>query len=205
MKTLVRRTTLMAGALATCAGVILATSPGACAATVWTLNYNATATTTIAKMGKSVTTTGTSTTDVTLETRTLTSSLTLAPVTTSAVDLGSLPLAYATVAVEPTAKATGTIDDNQVIHITQYAYLHITKLTGPAKLVNLVGANCRTATPVRMDLSGKMQGLFDPTKLSGTFTIPRFSGCGAFGILNSVVSSKMSGPGNTVALTLTPR
>ena len=65
MKTLVRRTTLTAGALATCAGVILATSPGACAATVWTLNYNATATTTIAKMGKSVTTTGTSTTTAT--------------------------------------------------------------------------------------------------------------------------------------------
>ncbi len=148
---------------------------------------------------------GTNTTYYTIEDHTLTSALALAPVTTSAVDLGRLPLAYATVAVEPTAKATGYVDSTQTLHITQYAHFHVTKLSGPAKLTNLVGSNCRTSAPVKMVLTGKMGGLFDPIKLSGSFSIPQFSGCGALGVLNPIVSSKMSGPGNTVALTLTPR
>lgn len=205
MHTLARRTCIATAALATTAGVALATSPGASAATVWTLNYNAKATTSIAKMGKSVTTTGTDTTYFTLETSTLTSSLSLAPVTTPAISLGSLPLAYATVAVEPTAKATGYVDKNQVVHISQKANFHVTKLSGPAKVANLVGSNCKTETPATLNLTGKMGGLFDPLKLSGTFSIPQLSGCGLLGSLNSVVSSKISGPGNTVALTLTPR
>ncbi len=205
MNTFARRATLAAAAVSTAGAVALATSPGASATTVWTLKYNASASTTIAKMGKTVTTTGTDTTYFTLDNSTLTSDLKLAPVTTTALSLGSLPLAYATVAVEPTKLATGYVDKTQTVHITQVANFHITKLSGPAKLTNLVGSTCKTTTPVTMTLTGKMGGLFDPIKLSGTFTMPKFSGCGLLGSMNSVVSGQMSGTGNKVALTLTPR
>ncbi|GAB3579425.1 hypothetical protein [Calidifontibacter terrae] len=205
MKPLARRATLTVAAASTIGAVVVATSPGASATTVWTLKYNASASTTIAKMGKTVTTTGTDTTYYTLDNNTLTSDLALAPVTTPALSLGSLPLAYATVAVEPTARATGYVDKNQLVHITQKVNFHITKLSGPAKVTNLVGSTCKTSTPVTMNLTGKMGGLFDPLKLSGSFTIPQFSGCGLLGAMNSVVSGQMSGPGNSVAITLTPR
>ncbi len=205
MTTFARRAALAATALATCGATALATSPGASAADL-TMKYNATASTTIAKMGKTVVTTGTANTGVTLGTPiTLSSDLKLAPVTTSALSLGSLPLAYATVAVEPTAPATGTIDlVNSKIAVNQKAYLHITKLTGPFQLANLVGSNCKTSTPVEMNLTGDLVSLTGPLKLSGSFTIPKFSGCGLFGSMNSIVSSQMSGTGNTVSLQLTP-
>lgn len=199
--------TLVSGAtiMATGADAARATTKAAAQDTVWNLGYDTSATTTIKKMNQSSTTSGFTFSTVHLEQGTLNSDLMLKDFKTP-VKVASIPLAYATIATEPVGKVTGTINTTtHKVTQTQKAYLHIKDISATGHgLINLVGANCRTKTPVDIPVSGTMNGGFDTLKLSGTFTIPEFTGCGLGGILNGVVNSQVSGPGNTITLTLTP-
>ncbi|UIJ34371.1 hypothetical protein [Allobranchiibius sp. GilTou73] len=189
------RTTLLGcAAVASSAGLLLTSAPGASADTVWTLRHNATATTYIKAMNKSVTTTGTQTAQFDLTNRKLTAVLNLAPTSTD-IKLAGLPLAKATIAIENVGKATGTIDYQNKVSVTQRVNLHITSLNPLGLPVNLVGNDCKTSTPVTLNLTGKVTGLFDPFSLSGTFSIPKFAGCG---LATPAVSALTSGDGNTV-------
>lgn len=65
-----------------------------------------------------------------------------------------------------------------------------------------VGNNCRTAKPFRLVLTGKPPyTLQQGGVLTGTVTIPPFTGCGVTENLNAVFNATVSGPGNFVKIT----
>jgi uncharacterized protein DUF6801 len=72
-----------------------------------------------------------------------------------------------------------------------------------------VGGQCRTAKPVRLVLIGRGENTFPPKgytvstggPLTGTLTIPPFTGCGVTENLDPLLTGSISGPGNFVKLT----
>jgi hypothetical protein len=60
--------------------------------------------------------------------------------------------------------------------------------------VNLVGDNCRTRSPITIEVSGTVDLANFGLDASGEFEIPRFEGCG---LLTPILSALISGPGNT--------
>ncbi|WP_253778018.1 DUF6801 domain-containing protein [Goodfellowiella coeruleoviolacea] len=65
-----------------------------------------------------------------------------------------------------------------------------------------VGPSCQTVRPASIDLTGPLQ----PTKggtLTATYTIPEFAGCGTSEPLDALFTGLISGPGNTLTMTLT--
>lgn len=170
--------------------------------TSWNLGYDTQASTTVKKMNSSASTTGFTFATVHVEKGTLASDLQLKEFKMP-VKLGGLKVAYATVAVEPVGKATGKIDTTKhtvTQHQTANLRVKDISLTGHG-LINLAGKDCHTQTTTSIDVSGPFKGGFDTLKLSGTYTIPKFTGCGA---VSGLVSNQVSGPGNTINLTLTP-
>ncbi len=66
-----------------------------------------------------------------------------------------------------------------------------------------VGPNCRTAVPIDAVLTAR-EGTYSITNggvLTGTITIPPFSGCGATEDLDPIFTGMVSGPGNFVKMT----
>ena len=68
---------------------------------------------------------------------------------TSTLKIGSLPLAKVTLAVEPTKPVAGRLTGLDVV-ANQEFNIHIKKIEPLGLPINLVGSNCRTATPVRI-------------------------------------------------------
>jgi hypothetical protein len=66
-----------------------------------------------------------------------------------------------------------------------------------------VGENCRTAVPIEATFTGEYgtYSITDGGVLTGTLTIPPFSGCGVSEDLDPIVTGLVSGPGNFVKLT----
>lgn len=66
-----------------------------------------------------------------------------------------------------------------------------------------IGPNCRTVEPIDAVFTGTYPAysITDGGVLSGTVTIPPFSGCGASEDLDSIFTGLISGPGNYVKLT----
>lgn len=186
---------------------VLAFSPATASAdandpNTWTLKYTTAATTTVKKMGTPTSTTGTITSKYNLTTTALTSNIALKDFKTP-VKMSGMQLGYATIAQEPVGPATGKVDSSTgMITQKQKVYLHIKDISPLGKgLINYVGPNCRTSVPVEMTVTGKMNGLFDPITLTGTYEIPKFSNCG---LMTDLVTKQVSGPGNTITLKLTP-
>lgn len=208
MRSPLRRGGVALAGTAALVGSTVALAPSANAEPIWTLNHNASVTTDVAKAGRSVTFSGSqvSTIDIGRYSDNVTADLKLGqgqlPVD---IPLGPIKIpgvGTATLQIEPIGKAKGSFDSGN-IDVTQKFNIHVVKVT-PLKLggPNLVGNNCRSASPVSLNLKGKLTGLFDPFTLSGTFTIPKFANCG---LLTSTVSSLTSGPGNTAKATFTPQ
>lgn len=197
------RTLMVTAAVAGLTGAGLAAAPHASAEENWTLNYNVSASTTVAKLNTTSTTTGTATTTLTPSTGAASTVLTLNQFQTP-VKLFGFQVATATIKQDSVGPSTGKIDFSTLkVNQTSKSNLRILQIAPfGLKNVNLVGPVCTTAEPATINVSGTTGGLFDPTHLSGTFTIPKFKNCG---LLTSVVSSQVSGPGNTIKLTLTPR
>ncbi|MFE9107313.1 DUF6801 domain-containing protein [Actinomadura geliboluensis] len=65
-----------------------------------------------------------------------------------------------------------------------------------------VGPRCRTVRDVDITLKGQMPNILQGGILEGTFTIPRFSGCGAREDLDRLFSGTVAGPGNLLRVTL---
>lgn len=194
-----KRTVLTIGAVGTAAITAVATAPGA-HAEVWTLKHTATVSTTIKAMNDTLTTTGNQNAQYDLEKGTLTANLALKDAT-SPVKIAGLPLAKATIAIEPTGPAKGTVDGKNNVKVTQKLNIHVKRIDPLGLPVNLVGNSCKTSTPVTMNLTGKLGGLFDPLLLKSTFSIPEFADCG---LSTAIVSKMVSGEGNTVSINLKP-
>lgn len=194
-------------ATGTAAAITVAAAPGANAAPIWKLHHKATVVTHVAKPDKDAKFTGVldSTVDIGTGKNNLSAALSVGTGTMK-VDLPIIPgklsvpsVATATLKIEPLGPAKGSFDSGR-ISATQRFNVRVVKLA-PAVLgfINLVPKTCMTETPATMKLSGKLTGLFDPATLKGSYTLPKFQGCG---LLTPVISSLTSGPGNSVQVHL---
>ncbi|KGN39554.1 hypothetical protein [Knoellia subterranea] len=121
------------------------------------------------------------------------------PDATSTLKVGSLPLAKVTLAVVPTKPVSGKLTGLDVV-ANQEFNIHIKKIEPLGLPINLVGNNCKTATPVKSQLTGTLTGLLDPYTLKGEYTIPKFSNCGLSTWLINLV---IPGTGNTMSADFT--
>ena len=65
-----------------------------------------------------------------------------------------------------------------------------------------VGGNCRTATDADIALKGEMTSVLEGGMLDGSFSIPRFTGCGVGEDLGPLFNGTVSGPGNLLRVSL---
>ena len=178
-------------------------APSAQADPVIPIDWTVDVTSHLAKLNKDLTVpTGTFKGGFDLATSTITGDLAL-PQATSRLDLGSLPLANVTLALEQTAPVTGTVDLATLTASTTATYnvriVAIRPLFAP--WVNLVKSTCVTRTPVSAGLAGPVD-LTNGSTFSGAFDLGKFSGCG-LGV-NEIVNGIVPGPGNTITARFTP-
>jgi hypothetical protein len=114
--------------------------------------------------------------------------------------LGSLRLVDATFQIEP-AFVSGHVDLATLAVTTTSTFdIRVTKVTAAGLPFNLVGNQCTTAEPVRVDIGGTAD-LVNGSTFTGEYTIPPLETCG---LLTPALSAVMSGPGNTFTGTFTP-
>lgn len=157
----------------------------------------------LAKLNKDlVVPTGTFTGGFDVATWQLTGNLAL-PEATSRLDLGSLPLAKVTMAMEQTAPVSGGVDLFTMTGTARSTFnvriLAIRPVLTP--WVNLVNPACVTRTPVVADLGGKVDLQLGST-FTGTYDLPKFTGCG-IGV-TAIVNQIVSGSGNSLTAKFTP-
>lgn len=127
------------------------------------------------------------------------------PQATSRLDLGSLPLANVTMAMEQTAPISGDIDIMTMQARTTSTFNVRILAIRPVLLpfFNLVnGSTCKTQTPVVASLAGKVD-LAAGSTFTGSYDLPKFANCG-FGV-NQIINLLVPGPGNTMTAKFTPR
>jgi hypothetical protein len=136
---------------------------------------------------------------VDLTTGAVTASLNLPPATGSFKELGLIPVT-ATVAFLQDGPTTGTVDLNTgAVTTMSNITLQITSLSVGGLPVP-VGPSCESATPAAVALAS--QPGFSIVKggtVSGTYTVPPFANCG---LVTPVLNLTITGPGNTITLTL---
>jgi hypothetical protein len=180
--------------------VIAATPAVASADTTITVRYPVNGSTFLKAANATVTLgPGTLRTKVDLTTGAVTASLKLPPATGSFTELGLVPVT-ATVAFIQNGPTTGTVDLNTGAVTTMSSIaLQITSLS-VAGLPVPVGPACESATPASVSLAS--QPGFSIVKggtVSGTYTVPPFAHCG---LITPVLNLTITGPGNTITLTL---
>jgi len=115
--------------------------------------------------------------------------------------------ATASIEFEPVGETVGTLVDG-VLVATSQAYVKLPKVT--KTLFGLVnwkiggGNECRTKEPVTFTITSENGEYFDALSggvVSGEYTMSELENCG---VLTSILSSKLAGPGNTINLSLTP-
>ncbi len=136
---------------------------------------------------------------VNLTTGAVTASLNLPPATGSFKEFGLIPVT-ATVAFLQNGPTTGTVDLNTgAVTTMSNITLQITSLT-VAGLPVPVGPSCESATPASVALASQPGfSIVNGGTVSGTYTIPPFAGCG---LITPVLNLTITGPGNTISLTL---
>ncbi|NUT51520.1 MAG: hypothetical protein HOV94_30120 [Saccharothrix sp.] len=99
----------------------------------------------------------------------------------------------------PVGKVTGTIFDGQV-----NAHAEVDIKLGDVAVDRQpldVGPACVTAEPASLDVFGPFE--MTKMKLTGSYAIPTFGGCQGRERLDPLFTGLISGPGNTIELTLT--
>ena len=181
------------------------------AAKPFSLTWNAAATTTATKLGQQIAFPSTTfTATIRPKKRTLSGPLVLPPATTS-VKLGKLDLVKITMQVAEPSKVTGTIEvDGPVwtIDAKQSYRVLITKVTGPAGLVNLVKPGAAPRGPPRrcpgtvdftkVGHAGRAGRLHDERELPD----PGVHRAAAL-LMDALLSSLVSGPGNPLSVHFT--
>jgi hypothetical protein len=190
-------TTAVVGA----AAAIVVAAPAQAAPIPITFN-NVTGTTHLAKPDVDVAVpTSSVQTELDLETNTVTGSVNLADLTAK-LKLAKLIGVTSTVKIVPVGGLTGTIDlGASKLSTTSSFTLQVTDVhTDALPRVNLVKSGCRTVRPSTLTLNNTTPvELFQPITMVGTYTIPPFKGCG---LLTPLLTLLLSGPDNTMTLTL---
>jgi hypothetical protein len=139
---------------------------------------------------------------VNLTTGDLSGTLTLPPATTT-IKLFGLPIASATFAVQAAGPITGHVDlatQTVTVH-TSFNFLIKKASATLLPWINLVGTTCRGAQPVTVDFTGPVS-LTGASSFSATYTVPKFTGCGA--LVTPILNLIIPGPGNTFNATFAP-
>jgi hypothetical protein len=195
---------LRSATLATVAGLAvtvggIASAGGASAASKLTVKYKVTGSTFL----KSINTTaslgpGTLKSTVNLSNGKLTASLALPPATVSFKELGLVPVTATTEFVQDGA-TTGQLNvSTGAVSTTSKIILKLTNMT-VAGLPVPVPSSCQSAPATIKLKSLKGFSVVNGGNLSGTYTIPKFAGCG---VLTPVLNLTIPGSGNTIALKL---
>ena len=142
---------------------------------------------------------GTLRSKVNLSTGAVTASLNLPPATGSFKELGLIPVT-ATVAFLQNGPTTGKVDLNTgAVTTSSSITLQITSLSVSGLPVP-VGPACESATPASVALASQPGfSIVNGGTVSGTYTIPPFAHCG---LITPVLNLTITGPGNTISLTL---
>ncbi len=145
---------------------------------------------------------GTLSTTLNLKTATLTANLTLPPATVSVREFGLIPVSATTEFIQAAA-TTGKVDVNTgAVTATSKIILKITRMS-VAGLPVPVGGSCESATPAVITATSRPGfSVVAGGRLTGTYTVPPFSGCGPAGLLSPLINESIAGPGNTITLIL---
>ncbi len=197
-----RRTLMLATTAVVAAAAAITVAAPAQAAPIPINFTNVTGTTHLAKPNVDVTVpTSTVQTELNLETNTVTGSVNLADLTAK-LKLANLIGVTSTVKIVPVGGLTGTIDlgASKLSTTTSFTLQVVDVHQDALPRINLVKPGCRTAKASTLTLNNTTPvDLSQPITMEGTYTIPRFTGCG---LLTPLLSLLLSGPGNTMTLDL---
>ena len=177
----------------------IASAGAASAASKLTVKYKVTGSTFL----KSINTTaslgpGTLKSTVNLSNGKLTASLALPPATVSFKELGLIPVTATTEFVQD-GPTTGQLNVNTgAVSTTSKIILKLTSMIVSGLSVP-VPSSCQSAPATIKLTSLKGFSVVNGGNLSGTYTIPKFAGCG---VLTPVLNLTIPGSGNTIALKL---
>jgi hypothetical protein len=132
----------------------------------------------------------------------ITASLTLPEASVSFKEYGLIPVAATTEFIQDGA-ATGKLNlSTGALTSTSKLILKITSMS-VGGLPVAVGKSCESATPAVIKVASRPGfSVVLGGKLTGTYTIPAFAHCGLLGILTPLINLSITGPGNTITLTL---
>jgi hypothetical protein len=190
--------TALSGLLA--AGAILAAAAPASAQSSITVQYKVTGSTLLKKVDATAALgPGTLTSTVNLSNGAVTANLALPPASVSYSELGLIPVT-ATTAFISDGPTTGTINlDTGAVTTTSHFTMQVTSLT-VGGLPIPVGNTCESQYPATVTVNSQPGfSIVNGGKLSGTYTLPPFAGCG---LITPVLNLTIPGPGNTITLKL---
>ncbi len=167
------------------------------------IDWKVDATTTMKSLGQTVVIpTGSFKGSFDLSTGQLTGDLSL-PQATQRLDIGKLPLAKVTFAMEQAAPITGSLNIFTMEAKTTASFNVRIVSVKPviAPWLNLVGKNCRTREPVTTEIGGKVD-LAGKSTFSGEYALGKFKNCG-FGV-TEILNAVVPGDGNTMSATFYP-
>jgi hypothetical protein len=132
----------------------------------------------------------------------LTASLSLPTAKVSFKEFGLIPVSGTTEFIQDGA-TTGKLNLNTgTVATTSKVILKITSMS-VGGLPLPVGKRCESATPAVIKLTSRPGfNVLEGGKMAGTYTVPPFAHCGPAGALTLLINSSITGPGNTITLTL---
>jgi hypothetical protein len=204
MQTRNRRGALAVLLALTLAGFGLFSASPASAAPIIPIHWNVNATTHLKSLNMDVVVpTGTFDGQVDLATGTLTGNLVLPKATTDFKIFG-YSIASATFSMKATGPITGHVDlAAKTVSVNSSFTFSIDKVSANIlPWLNLVGNNCHGSTPIAVNMSGPL-ALSGASTFSATYTIPKFTGCGA--LVTPLLNLIIPGPGNTFSATFAPK
>jgi hypothetical protein len=180
-------------------------SPGGAATDVATtaipIDYVVNATTTLHKLGTTVTVPpGTFIGQLNLRNDVLRGNLTLPPASTE-FSIAGIGLAKATFVLSPVKPVIGTVDLG-TLEVTATAVFNVDVASvNPLGLpINVVGNSCGTSQPVSVTFSGKFT-FGTASSFSGKYTIPPLANCE---LLTPALNLLVAGPGNVFTASFSP-
>ncbi|WP_053717983.1 hypothetical protein [Saccharothrix sp. NRRL B-16348] len=136
--------------------------------------------------------------EIDLANGTITGDLSLPPSLGYFIVFGFVPNTARTELI-PVARVTGTIKDGYV-KANAKLLIKLDEVAVNEQPLD-VGQACQTVEPASIDLGGPFE--LAKMRMTGVYTIPPFGGCQGRERLDPLLTGLISGPGNTIDLTLT--
>jgi len=182
---------------------LFSASPASAADTIIPIHWNVNASTHLKSLNMDVVVPqGTFDGQINLTTGALTGNLALPKATTSFKIFG-YSIASATFSMKAAGPITGHVDlATMTVTVNSAFTFNIDRASANLlPWLNLVGNNCHGSTPISVNMSGPVS-LAGASTFSATYTVPKFTGCGA--LVTPILNLIIPGPGNTFTATFAP-